>query len=196
MYVVQLRSSVLEVDALDGETFRAFQRGEESGVRAVYRRYGPLVTSVSMQMLRQRDLAEEATQQTFVQAWRASGGLDADRDIAPWLVTIARRVSIDIVRREGRRPSTSLDQVDPSDGALVSVPHSETAAWEVAQVRLAIGSLPLEDQEVVRLQHLEGYTQQEIAERLGLPLGTVKSRSFRAHKSLAAQLRHLRATAE
>lgn len=196
MCVVQLCCSVRRVDVLDGETFRAFQRGDEAGVRAVYRRYGSLVTSVCMQMLRRRDLAEEATQQTFVQAWRASSALDADRDIAPWLVTIARRVAIDIARREGRRQSTSLDEVDPSDDALVSLPPSETAAWEVAQVRLAIESLLPEDQEVVRMQHLQGYTQMEIADRLGIPLGTVKSRSFRAHKTLAAGLRHLRVAVE
>lgn len=184
------------VDALDGETFRAFQRGEEDGTRAVYRRYGPLVTSVCMQMLRNRQLAEEATQQTFVQAWRASAAVDADRDIAPWLVTIARRVAIDVARREARRPSTSLETVDPGDDALVSMPQNETAAWEGAQVRLAIDALPADDREVVRMQHLEGFTHQEIADRLGLPLGTVKSRSFRAHKTLAAQLRHLRTNPE
>ncbi len=184
------------MDSLDAETFQAFQRGDEQAVRAVYRRYSSLVTSVCMQTLRHRELAEEATQQTFVQAWRASSGLDIDRDIAPWLVTIARRVAIDVARREGRRPSTPLEFVDPSDDALVSHPFNETEAWEVAQVRLAVDALPKEDQEVVRLQHLEGYTQQEIADALGLPLGTVKSRSFRAYKALAVQLGFLRSKAE
>jgi RNA polymerase sigma-70 factor (ECF subfamily) len=78
----------------------------------------------------------------------------------------------------------------------VSHPFNETEAWEVAQVRLAVDALPKEDQEVVRLQHLEGYTQQEIADALGLPLGTVKSRSFRAYKALAVQLGFLRSKAE
>jgi RNA polymerase sigma-70 factor (ECF subfamily) len=180
------------VEPLDAATFHAFQRGDEHAVRDVYRRYSSLVLSVCMQTLRQRQLAEEAAQQTFVQAWRASATLDTDRDIAPWLVTIARRVAIDVARREGRRPSTSLDTADPSDSALIALPASETAAWEIGQVRLAIDALPPDDKEVVRLQHLEGFTHQEIADRLGLPLGTVKSRSFRAHRALAGALAHLR----
>jgi RNA polymerase sigma-70 factor (ECF subfamily) len=180
------------VDALDVAIVHAFRRGDDDAVRAVYTRYAGLVFSVSMHILRDRPLAEEATQQTFVQAWRASRSFDGERDLAPWLATIARRVAIDIVRREGRRPSTPLEDADPNDAALVSLPPNETKAWEVAQVRLAIDALPPDERDVVRLQHLEGYTHVEIAERLGIAVGTVKSRSFRAHRALADHLAFLR----
>lgn len=178
--------------SLDTATFHAFQRGDEGAVRTIFRRYSGMVNSVAYTVLRDRPMAEEATQQTFVQAWRGSMSLDPERDIAPWLCTIARRVAIDIVRRESRRPSSPLEHADPGDRSLVSLPPSETAAWEVAQVRLAIDALSPDEREVVRLQHLGGYTQQEIADRLGLALGTVKSRSFRAHRALAARLAFLR----
>jgi RNA polymerase sigma factor (sigma-70 family) len=64
--------------------------------------------------------------------------------------------------------------------------------YDVWEVREAMAHLPPEEQEIVRLQHLEGFTHAQIAERLGMPVGTVKSRSFRAHKRLAAMLGHLR----
>jgi len=177
---------------VDSATFRAFQQGDHAAVRAVVRAYSGMVTSVAHQVLRDHSLAEEAAQQTFVQAWRAAATFDPERGIAPWLCTIARRVAIDLARREQRRAATPLSQADPSDRSLVTLPPSETASWEMAQVRLAVDALPPDERDVVRLQHLEGLTQMEIAERLGIALGTVKSRSFRAHRALASRLAFLR----
>lgn len=170
----------------------AFAAGEESAVRSLYRQYSGLVMSVAMRVLNDRGLAEEATQQTFVQAWRNASKLDPARDVAPWLVTVARRAAIDIQRRETRRPFTALEDADPGDAALVTLPPSADAAWEAAQVRLAVDALPPDERSVVRLQHEQGYTHTQIADQLGVPVGTVKSRSFRAHKSLAVALAHLR----
>ena len=188
-------AGLLLAGAADAQVLASFQRGEEAGIQAIYRRYAGLVHSVSYQVLRRSVLAEEAVQQTFVQAWRASATLDVSREIAPWLTTIARRVAIDIARREGRRATVSLDQTDPGERSLVTLPPSESAAWETAQVRLAIEALPVDERTVVRMQHLDGFTHQEIADHLGLPLGTVKSRSFRAHRALAERLAHLRTDA-
>ncbi|MBI4935731.1 MAG: sigma-70 family RNA polymerase sigma factor [Actinobacteria bacterium] len=179
-------------DPLDAAVLRSFRVGDEGAVRVVYRRYAPLVLAVARHVVGDRALAEEAVQQTFLQAWRAADRFENGRELAPWLVTIARRVAIDIARRERRRPTSPLDHVEAGHSSLVSLPPSESAAWEVAQVREAIESLAPDEREVVRLQHLEGWTQQEIAIRLGLPLGTVKSRSYRAHRALAARLAHLR----
>lgn len=176
----------------DRATVQAFCRGDEAAVRDVYRCYAGLVWTVAMRVLRDRSLADEATQQTFLQAWRSARGFDPDRDLAPWLATIARRAAIDIYRREQRRPTTPLDLAPPGDTSLVSMPPSEEQAWEVWQVRRAIAELRPDEQEIVRLQHLEGFTHSEIAARLGVALGTVKSRSFRAHRTLAANLAHLR----
>jgi len=169
-----------------------FQRGEPDAVRTVYRQYGRLVHAVAYRALGDRDLADEATQQTFVQAWRAAGTFDASRELGPWLTTIARRVAIDLHRRRARRPAGALDDVPADDPAVVTLPPSMDQAFTVWQVRAAVEGLPPDERDVVRLQHHDGMTHAEIAERLGLPIGTVKSRSFRAHKRLAAQLSHLR----
>jgi RNA polymerase sigma-70 factor (ECF subfamily) len=150
------------------------------------------VYAVARRILTDRGLCEEATQQTFLNAWRAASVLDPDRELGPWLATIARRVAIDLHRREAARAAGPLDAIAPDHPGLVgSAPTAEDAydAWEV---RRAVALLDPNEREIVRLQHFEGLTHAQIAARLGLPVGTVKSRSFRAHRQLAAELGHLR----
>lgn len=169
-----------------------FRRGDADVVRAVYREYGGLVFAVALKALGRRDLAEEATQQTFVKAWRAAASFDTTRELAPWLATIARRTAIDIHRREARRPTAGLDEVPATAPGVVELPVGVERSYEVAAVRAALDALPGDEREIVRLQHLDGLTHTEIAARLGVPVGTVKSRSFRAHRRLAGLLGHLR----
>ena len=177
---------------LDAAQIEAFRRREDAGVRAVYREYGRLVYSVALGALGQKHLAEDATQQTFVQAWQAADRFQSDKELAPWLATIARRVAIDIHRRESRRAATSLEEVPATDPAVITMPTGFEQWYEVWQVRQAIDALPPDEREVVRLQHLEGLTHTEIAEQLAIPAGTVKSRSHRAHQRLSLALSALR----
>lgn len=143
---------------MDAAVAVRFREGDPDAVRVVYRQYGRLVFTVALRALGDRDLAEEATQQTFVQAWRSAQSFDVARDLGPWLATIARRVAIDVHRRERRRSHDSLDDSTVRDPALL--------------------------------------TQTQIAERTGIALGTVKSRTHRAHRRLAARLGHLRDDAD
>jgi RNA polymerase sigma factor (sigma-70 family) len=177
---------------LDGGEVARFSAGDPDAVRAVYREYSGLVYSVAYKALADRGLAEEAMQQAFVQAWRASATFDPTRELGPWLATIARRAAIDIHRRESRRRAESLDTAAPTDPALVSLPPSIERVYDIWEVRQALNQLTPEEATLVRLQHLEGLSQTEIAERLGIPLGTVKSRTYRAHRRLAGLLGHLR----
>ncbi len=169
-----------------------FRQGDPDAVREVYRSHGRLVYAVAYRVLGDRGLAEEATQQTFVKAWRAAQSFDERRELGPWLATIARRVAIDLYRREAHRSADPIESVPAGDPALVAAPQSAEAIYDVWEVRQAVAELPADEQEVVRLQHLDGFTHTQIAERLGVAVGTVKSRSFRAHKRLAALLGHLR----
>jgi len=181
--------SVVADDRLLAE---ALQRGEQDAVRELYDRFGGLVFAVSLRVLGDRQRAEEASQQTFLQAWRHADRFEPGRDFAPWLATIARRAAIDIGRREARRPTDALDDARADDGALA---HSDPSAEDVERVwavRAAIDQLEPTDRELVRLQHLESLTHAEIADRLGIAIGTVKSRSFRAHRRLSQKLGHLR----
>ncbi len=169
-----------------------FRQGDPEAVRSVYRSHGRLVYAVAYKVLGDRSLAEEAVQQTFVKAWRAAQSFDESRELGPWLAAIARRVAIDLYRREAIRTADPIEFAPPGDPALVAAPHSAEAVYDVWEVRQAVAQLPSDEQEVVRLQHLDGFTHTQIAERLGVAVGTVKSRSFRAHKRLTTLLGHLR----
>jgi RNA polymerase sigma-70 factor (ECF subfamily) len=178
--------------AIDARVRARFRDGDPNAVRAAYSAYGRLVYAIAWGILGERGLSEEATQQTFLKAWRAAGSVDPGRELAPWLATIARRVSIDIYRREAHRAHRPLEEVPAEHPALVSPALDIADAYEVWQVRRAVSLLPEDEREVVRAQHFEGLTHTQIAARLGVPVGTVKSRSFRAHARLASELGDLR----
>jgi RNA polymerase sigma-70 factor, ECF subfamily len=178
------------------EELAGFRAGDANGVRAVYREYGRLVYAVAYRALGSRELAEEAAQQTFVKAWQSAAGFEPTRDLGPWLATIARRTAIDLYRREARRRTEPLTEGAAEPAAVVNLAEGAERAYDMWTVRQAIDALPDDEREIVRLQHLEELTQAEVAERLGLPVGTVKSRSFRAHRRLAERLGHLREAVE
>jgi len=169
-----------------------FAAGDEDAVRTVYRAYGRLVFAVAYKVLGDRGLAEEATQQAFLQAWRAAASFEPSKELGPWLATIARRAAIDVHRREARHAHIPLEDADPAAPDLVSLPPSVDRIYDTWQVRQALSELSPDEANLVRLQHMEGLTQSQIAERLNIPVGTVKSRSFRAHRRLAGLLGHLR----
>lgn len=171
---------------------RRFRDGDADAVREIYQSYGRLVYAVAYKVLGDRGLAEEATQQAFLKAWRAAEGFDENRELGPWLAAIARRVAIDVYRREAIRTADPLDSVAEGDPSLVSTPESAESVYDVWEVRRAVAELPGDEQEIVRLQHFSGLTHDQIAQQLKVPVGTVKSRSYRAHKRLALGLGHLR----
>jgi RNA polymerase sigma factor (sigma-70 family) len=184
--------SRVSAEAIDARVRARFAEGDPEAVRAVYRAHGRLVYSIAHKVLADHGLSEEATQLTFLKAWRAAARIDPERELGPWLATIARRVAIDLYRRERLREASALESVAPGHPALSSSPVTVEAVHDVWEVRRAVDALAEEEREVVRLQHFEGLTHAQIAQRLGVAVGTVKSRSFRAHKHLAAELGHLR----
>jgi RNA polymerase sigma-70 factor (ECF subfamily) len=167
-----------------GERFRA---GDEKALAEVFDRHAGPMLAVASHMLSDRRLAEEAVQQAFVQAWRAAPRYEPERALGPWLRSIVRRTAIDVWRRERRHEVRSLDDVAPRDLPRVEPPSIADAA-DVWAVRRALDELPPAYREVVRLAHLEHLTQPEIAARLDLPLGTVKSRTRQAYRLLASAL--------
>ncbi len=175
----------------DAELASRFATGDPDMVRVVYQTYGRLVFSISYKVLGDKGLAEDATQQTFVQAWRAARSYDPTRPLAAWITTIAKRVAIDVYRREKRH--RNLENVDTAESStLVTLPPSVDQINDVAAVRRALDELPTQDRELMKMQHFDELSHAEIASELQIPLGTVKSRTFRAHRRLAGALAHLR----
>lgn len=171
----------------DRDLAARFPSGDHDVVRAVYGRYGGAIYTIAMSILGDPGRAADVVQATFVNAWQAAHRFDPSRELGPWLYTIARRQAIDAYRRERRSEPT-----DPSELDLVDDPPSLERTWEAWQVRIALDQLPPDEREVVRLSWFDGLAHPEIAERIGAPIGTVKSRSFRAHKRLASLLAHVR----
>lgn len=179
------RGGVLS-EEIGRRTMRRFAEGDPDAVRRLYERYGRAVFTVAVRALDDRGLAEEAVQQTFLRAWRAAGTFDVERDPAPWLYAIARRVAVDIYRRERRHAH------DSEEREVAVLPPSFERMWEAWAVRSALDRIPDEEREVLRATHFLGLTHEEAAERLGIPVGTVKSRSHRGHRRMAELLAHLR----
>ena len=171
----------------DARLLRRFRAGDPDAVRRLYQLYGRAVFTVCLRALGDRGLAEEAVQQTFLQAWRAAERFDPGRDPAPWLYAIARRAAVDLYRRERRHRQDRVEEPE-----IVALPPSFEGLWEAWEVRAAVDKLSDEEREVIRATHFLGLTHEETSERLGIPLGTVKSRSHRAHKRLAGLLAHVR----
>ncbi len=165
---------------------KRFHSGDPNAVRELYDVYGKPVFSVAYQALGDRSLAEEAVQQTFLRAWRAAGRFDPNREPGPWLYAIARRVAVDLYRRERRHLAAD------EEPEVAVLPPSFEATWETWQVRLALDQVPDDEQVILRATHYLGLTHEETAERLGIPIGTVKSRSHRAHRRMARLLSHLK----
>ncbi len=156
-------------------------RGDESALGELYDRVGRVAYGIAYRVLRDDRLAEDAVQEGFLAAWRSAAAFRADRAKAStWIVTLVHRRAVDIVRREERRRAeplesdTRTDPVDPTGSA-------EDAAWlgfERDRVQAALRALPDTQREAIELAYYGGYSQSELAERLGVPLGTIKSRMF------------------
>jgi RNA polymerase sigma-70 factor, ECF subfamily len=171
------------------DVIERFRAGDAEAVRALYREHAGAVMTVAVSIVRDRELAADVVQQTFVKAWRSAASFHGDREFAPWLYAIARNTAIDALRAEAKPTRGGHEQeVDVHVEGT-----SMEQVWEGFQVRHAVDALPPDERDVVRRSHLLGQTHDQIATELGVPIGTVKSRSNRAHRRLATALAHLAA---
>ncbi|HYN49285.1 MAG TPA: sigma-70 family RNA polymerase sigma factor [Thermoleophilaceae bacterium] len=154
--------------------------GEE--LRELYRRYSGELYGFALNALSDRELAEEVVQDVFARAWRRAAAYDSSRgSVRTWLYAITRNRIVDARRRAAARPG--LAQGDPGEapGELDSELEQAVLRWQMAA---ALTRLSPEHREVIRLAHYGGLSLREISERKGIPLGTVKSRSSYALRTL------------
>jgi RNA polymerase sigma-70 factor (ECF subfamily) len=154
-------------------------RGDEDALAELYDRIGRIAYGLALRVLRDERHAEDAVQEAFLQVWRSAATFRVERAKAStWVLTLVHRRAVDLVRREERR------QADPltDDTALGTAPEeTEEAAWlrfERERVQAALRELPDVQREALELAYYGGFSQSELAERLGVPLGTIKSRMF------------------
>ena len=154
-------------------------RSDEGALAELYDRVGRVAYGLAFRVLRDDRLAEDAVQEAFLGVWRTAAGFRAERAKAStWILTLVHRRAVDLVRREERRRAEPLD--DETRDAATSE-SAEDAAWlgfERERVQGALRQLPDAQREAIELAYYGGYSQSELAERLGMPLGTIKSRMF------------------
>jgi len=165
------------VPPTDEQLLGAIAHGDDQALAALYDRFGRVAYGLALRILRDPTLAQDAVQDAFVAAWRTAAAFDPGRGRASaWLLTLVHRRAVDLVRREDRRRGDPLEAAPPAAGAAT---HEE--AWvrdERRRVQAALAELPPDQREALELAYYGGLTQSELAERLGIPLGTVKSRMF------------------
>ena len=161
-----------------------FAAGEESALEACYAELGPMVLGYLRRYLPPEE-AEDVLQKVLLEAWRAHDRYDPERPLEAWLLAIARRRAIDQLRRR-RADVVSIDDVrelTDDDGRDMA----DRFAW-AAEVRAALDTLPEVQRQVIELAYFGDLTQVQIAERIEVPLGTVKARTARGMQRLAALL--------
>ena len=165
-------------------------RGEET-MRSLYRIYGGELYGFALNCLGDRGLAEEVVQDVFTRVWRHAGEYDRGRgSVRTWLYGIARNAIVDLERHRSRRPPMAVREPEEEAGSPDEPIERALLRW---QVQAAIARLTPEHREVVRLAHLGGLTVKEVAELLGLPEGTVKSRTYYALQNLRLTLDEMEA---
>ncbi len=168
----------------DRELVAQAAAGDERAIATLYDRYGTVLYTVAYRIAGQRADAEEVVIETFAQAWRDASRFDAARgSVAAWLITIARSRALDLVRARGRRDkATDVAALEPTAGSPAMGEWQSDPGDSVEQterrhhVRLALELLSPTQRQAIELAYFDGLSQSEIAERLGEPLGTVKTR--------------------
>jgi RNA polymerase sigma factor (sigma-70 family) len=172
------RSMTRDLAHLSDEALVALvARGDEPALAELYDRFGRVAYGLAFKVLRDRALAEDAVQEAFLAVWRSAGRFIAERAKAStWILTLVHRRAVDLVRRQQRRRTEPLEAVSQVGGET-----TEEQAWlrlRQQRVREALRKLPDQQREALELAYFGGFTQSELADRLGEPLGTIKSRMF------------------
>lgn len=163
----------------------------------LYDRYGRLVFTVAIHVVGDAETAEEITQDVFVRAWEGAQSYRSDvAKVSSWLISIARHRAIDELRRRGVRPEKDSSAwpedigLDKLDGLPMLDSPEETVEdrLQLRGVRQVINALPNDQREVLGLAYFKGLSHSEIADLLGEPLGTVKSRIRQAMQKVRGAL--------
>jgi len=160
----------------DGELMVRLQRRDPQALAELYDRYGQVVFRLILRMVRDTGVAEDLVQETFLRVWNRVGGFDSDRGaVGPWLLAVARNRAIDHLRSRGHRTESTVE---------LNVLNFDL----IRQVKRALDQLDSQQRQAIELAYFEGMSQTEIAERMGQPLGTIKTWTRRAIQQMRTAL--------
>ncbi len=180
-------------DLRDEQLITLIANGEKDALEVFYNRYARPVFSLARYMLRDPSLAEEATQDVFLNLWLKAASYNPERG-APksWFMSVAHHRIVDVIKSRNRRlqssnsaPHELLDLHPTTGDSTEDAAHRNIARDEILEV---LGRLPEEQRRVLVMAYFEGYSQSEIASRLGEPLGTVKTRARLGIQKLRAAM--------
>lgn len=181
-------------DFTDAELIELVANGDARALEVLYDRYSRIVYSFALRIVGDPQLAEEILQEVFFRVWQQGSGFQSNRgSLVTWLLSITHNLAIDEVRKRNRRPQKA-DSEDPELVLSAMADESTDIEQEVwlSGVRTAIvealNRVPKEQRDVIELAYFRGLTQREIAESLGQPLGTVKTRMRLGLQKLREQL--------
>jgi RNA polymerase sigma factor (sigma-70 family) len=180
-------------EARDRDLMARVRLRDEDAFRGLFQRYAPTAKALAQRVVRQSHLAEEIVQEAFLAVWRDPTAYDEARgSVKSWLMGMVHHRAVDLVRREvsqRRRAEASI-----AEAAEVNVDHADEVVdrlglpEERRAVRSALDELPGEQRQVLEMMYFDGLSQSQIAERTGIPLGTVKSRTLLGMRRLRTAL--------
>jgi len=189
-FVVAMAAAVLRA-AGDGDLVARLRRRDPEALGELYDRYGRLIYSLILRIVANQAIAEELVQESFLRVWNRSEGFQEERgSLGPWVLTIARNQALDYVRSlEGRssKRSVSVDDTEPPV-AMNAAEERILDGIQLKKVRVAIERLSANHRLVIEMAYFEGLSQTEMAERISQPLGTIKTWTRMALKSLREEL--------
>ena len=169
----------------DGDLIARVGEGDSGAFEVLYRRYSRPVFALALRRLGDRGRAEDAVQETFASIWRSAGSYRRERGPgAPWLYAVARNAIVDRRRALGPIPAEPVDEAS-SDAGPDERAESSWTAWRIHR---ALAELPEQERKLIELAYWGGLSQSEIADFVGIPLGTVKTRTRSALSRLADAL--------
>jgi RNA polymerase sigma-70 factor, ECF subfamily len=158
----------------DGELIQRIAQRDRGAFEDLYNRYARAVFGLALRRLGDRGRAEDAVQETFASIWRSAGTYRPERGPgAPWLYTVARNATVDRSRERIETPSEVPDEATNEPGPAEQTEQN----WLTWRVHSALQELPEREREAIALAYWSGLSQSEVAEHLGIPLGTVKTRT-------------------
>jgi RNA polymerase sigma-70 factor (ECF subfamily) len=170
----------------DAELLAQVADGDHGAFEELHRRYARSVLGIALRRIGDRGRAEDAMQDTFTSVWRSAARFDPARGKATsWLFTVARNAIVDCLRRRPDATTADPPDVPANDPGPDDAAESEWVSWRVHR---ALETLPQQERMLVELAYWGGLSQSEIAERVGIPLGTVKTRTRSALHRLADDL--------
>lgn len=174
----------------DAELYERLLKKDKDALEQLYDKYEKLLFSFALKMVHSSESAEEIVQEVMMKLWRGQGGTYSEEKgkFSSWILTITRNASIDYLRKQKRRTEEEVHQEVEIHDPQPSV--SELVEWkqESEKIRQAMAALKEEQQHVIDLFYFKGYSQKMIAEKINIPLGTVKGRIRLALKHLKSEL--------